>query len=442
LKRKYQGRINKGRGGFAVTGRKRLHGLLAWGFWIFLALGSAAAWMYVRYAVPDRLNLIVSEEEIFNFSLPPGVTLESESEEVVLSDASNIPAGQVHVQTDKAVSMYGATEGSFQVGMKLFGVIRMKDIQVDVVDTAYAMPCGVPVGIYLKANGVMVVGTGEIVNEAGNVVEPAYGVLKSGDYIEKVNGKALEDKNDLISAVSACNGAPVQLEVRRDGELMKMELNPVRAEDGSYKLGAWVRDDTQGIGTVTYVDMNGAFGALGHGISDSDTGMLVDIEGGELYETQILGIEKGASGKPGVMSGVIYYGKGTRLGAVASNTEEGVFGTVNSKFLETVRSEAIPIGFRQDAHKGQAFIRSNVSGEVKDYEIQIQKVDYTGLQKNKGMVIQVTDEELLELTGGIVQGMSGSPIIQDGKLIGAVTHVFIQDSTKGYGIFIENMLSH
>ena len=190
------------------------------------------------------------------------------------------------------------------------------------------------------------------------------------------------------------------------------------------------------------MDLNGSFGALGHGISDSDTGMLVDIEDGELYETQILGIEKGASGKPGVMSGVIYYGKGTKLGEVAANTDEGIFGTVNEKFKEAVQSQAIPVGFRQDVHKGQAFIRSDVSGEVKDYEIEIQKVDYSSLQKNKGMVIQVTDEELLRLTGGIVQGMSGSPIIQDGKLIGAVTHVFIQDSTKGYGIFIENMLSH
>ena len=170
--------------------------------------------------------------------------------------------------------------------------------------------------------------------------------------------------------------------------------------------------------------------------------MLVNIEGGELYETQILGIEKGASGKPGVMSGVIYYGSGTKLGEVDSNTEEGIFGQVNESFLETASAPAVPIGFRQDVHKGQAYIRSDVSGELKDYEIEIQKVDYSASHKNKGIVLQVVDEELLSLTGGIVQGMSGSPILQDGKLIGAVTHVFIQDSTRGYGIFIENMLEH
>ncbi len=416
-----------------MTRKQRLRRILIYVFWISLVFTAGFSWLYVEYAVPDRLNLIADEEEIFHFPLPPGITLESECEEVVLGNDSNIPPGEVHIQ---------AEHGSYRIGMKLFGMIRMKEIEVAATDGMYAIPCGVPVGIYLKSNGVMVIGTGQIVSEAGNVVEPSYGILKSGDYIEKVNGEEMTDKNDLISAVNACNGHEVRLEVRREGELMKIDLNPVRSEDGSYKLGAWVRDDTQGIGTMTYVDLNGSFGALGHGISDSDTGQLVDIEGGELYETQILGIEKGESGKPGVMSGVIYYGKGTRLGEVTSNTNEGIFGTVNERFLRAVSADAVPVGYRQDVHKGQAYIRSDVSGEIKDYEIEIQKVDQSNLQKSKGMVIRVTDPELLALTGGIIQGMSGSPILQDGKLIGAVTHVFIQDSTRGYGIFVENMLSH
>lgn len=423
-----------------MTRMGRRNRVLVWFFWISLIFTAMFSWVYINFAVPDHLNLVVSEEEIFDFALPPGVTFESECEEVVLGNASNIPDGKVRVQAAEPVSMYGTTEGSYRVGMKLFGIIDMKDIQVDVVNDMYAVPCGMPVGIYLKSDGVMVIGTGEIVNEAGNLVEPAFGILKSGDYIEKVNGKVMEDKNDLIEAVNACNGNEVHLEVRRDGELMKIDLDPVLAEDGSYKLGAWVRDDTQGIGTVTYVNMNGSFGALGHGISDSDTGRLVDVKEGELYETEILGIQKGESGNPGVMSGVIYYGNGTKLGDVTVNSDEGIFGTVNEKFLKNVESEAIPIGFRQDVKKGNAVIRSSVSGEVKDYDVEIQRVDHAALQKNKGMTIKVVDEELLELTGGIVQGMSGSPIIQDGKLVGAVTHVLVNDPTKGYGIFIEYML--
>lgn len=216
----------------------------------------------------------------------------------------------------------------------------------------------------------------------------------------------------------------------------------MRAEDGSYKLGAWVRDDTQGIGTLTYIDSNGNFGALGHGISDSDTGQVVEIEEGALYETEILGIEKGTVGNPGVMAGVIYYGPGSRLGSVEANTENGIFGKADARISESLNLEPVEIGYRQDVKKGQAWIRSDVSGELKDYEIEIQRVDYNPIQVNKSLVLRVVDQELLNLTGGIVQGMSGSPILQDGKLVGAVTHVFVQDSTRGYGIFVEDMLRH
>ena len=415
--------------------RKIATGMLCIVFFLFLG-----SWLYMQLAIPDHLNLMVSEEERFDFPLLPGVTFESECEEVVLGNRSNIPSGQVKIQTAEPISMYGTTEGSYRIGMKLFGIIEMKDIQVDVVSDTYAIPCGTPIGIYLKSNGLMVIGTGEIIDRFGQTVEPALGVLKSGDYIETVNGLPMDDKNDLIEAVNRGNGDIVQMEVRRNGELLRLDLTPVQAEDGTYKLGAWVRDDTQGIGTVTYVDQNRRFGALGHGISDSDTGQLVDVKEGELYATEILGIEKGAPGNPGVMSGVIYYGTGTKLGEVTVNSEEGIFGSVNERFLQTVEMDAIPVGFRQDVQKGPAVILSNVSGEVKEYDVEIQKVDHASIQKNKGMTIKVVDEELLELTGGIVQGMSGSPIVQNGKLVGAVTHVLVNDPTRGYGIFIENML--
>ena len=423
-----------------MTKRGRTRRMLVWSF-LGLALSFVGVlWIYVNFAIPDHLNLIVSEEEIFEIALPPGITFESEYEEVVLGNASDIPEGKVKIQPASPISMYGTAEGTYQIEMKLFGLIDMKEIEVSVGPDQYATPCGTSVGIYLKADGVMVIGTGEIINEAGNAVEPAFGILKSGDYIESVNGLRLKTKDDLIEAVNACSGEAVQMVVRRNGDLLNLEIEPAQAADGSYKLGAWVRDDTQGIGTMTYVTEDHSFGALGHGISDSDTGQLVVVEGGELYETEILGIEKGKSGNPGVMSGVIYYGPGTKLGEVTANAEEGIFGTVNAEFRSQMESEPIPIGFRQDVKKGAAVIRSSVSGEVKDYAIEIQRVDHASLQKNKGMTIKVVDEELLELTGGIVQGMSGSPIIQDGKLVGAVTHVLVNDPTKGYGIFIENML--
>ncbi|MFR4783484.1 MAG: SpoIVB peptidase S55 domain-containing protein [Pilosibacter sp.] len=229
-------------------------------FWISLVFTIGFSWVYIRYAVPDRLNLVVNEEEVFHFALPPGVTFESDSEEVVLKNASEIPQGMIRIERPDSVSMYGKNEGSYRVGMKFLGLIRMKDIQVEVVDGSYAIPCGMPVGIYLKSKGVMVIGTGQVTNDTGNVVEPAYGLLKSGDYIQTVDGEDLEDKNDLVDAVSASDGKTLALGIRRDGRRIEVDMTPVLAEDGSYKLGAWVRDDTQGIGTMTYVDMNGNFG--------------------------------------------------------------------------------------------------------------------------------------------------------------------------------------
>lgn len=420
----------------------RFRRCLIWTFWLGLVFTVGFTWYYLERRIPDRVSVVVQEQEEFDFQLPFGVTLLSESEEVVLGSKSNIPSGEIRLKSDESFSLYASNQGSYRLGMKLFGKIRFKEIEVDVVDTQYAIPCGSPIGIYLKSNGIMVIGTGRIQMEDGQETEPAYGLLESGDYIEAINGTPLRDKEALITELNHNGAKEAILTVRREGGAVEVRMNPVKADDGSYKLGAWVRDDTQGIGTMTYLDTNGNFGALGHGISDSDTGEVVEIQEGALYETEILGIEKGTVGNPGVMAGVIYYGPGTRFGTVEANTEVGIFGKANERFASRVQGEPLEIGYRQDVKKGRAWIRSQVSGELRDYEIEIQRVDCHPLQKNKSLVIHVVDEDLLELTGGIVQGMSGSPIIQDGKLIGAVTHVFVQDSTRGYGILMEDMLSH
>lgn len=429
-----------------MRGKQRFRRWLVITFWSSLLFTVGFTWYYLERQIPDHLSIVAREQEELQLELPFEVSFLSDSEEVVLGNPSNIPAGEVHLKTDQPLSLYARRQGSYRLGIKLFGKIRFKEIELDVVDSQYAVPCGVPVGIYLKSRGVMVIGTGRVTDAGGQEVEPAYGVLQSGDYIEAINGRPLQDKEALITSLNHLEGSEALLRIRRGGENFEVRLNPVRTDDGTYKLGAWVRDDTQGIGTMTYIDTNGNFGALGHGISDSDTGQVVEIENGAIYETEILGIEKGAAGSPGVMAGVIYYGPGSQLGTIASNTDVGIFGSANDRMKKAV-SDTVPfpplqVGYRQDVHKGEAWIRSDVSGQVKDYQIQIQRVDYNPVQKNKSMVIRVTDQELLRLTGGIVQGMSGSPIIQDGKLVGAVTHVFIQDSTRGYGIFVEDMLEH
>lgn len=409
-------------------------------FWAGLVFTAGYGWYYAEHQIPEHFSVAEGEETSFSLDLPLYTTLLSESEEVILKGDSGIPQDEIRIRPDQEFSLYARKDGNFRLGLKLFGTIPFKEISVNVEDASYAVPCGMPVGIYLKSRGVMVIGTGKVTDENGSEAEPAYGILQSGDYIEAINGQPLSDKEALITSLNRMGESEALLRVRRGGRELELSVDTVKTADGSRKLGAWVRDDTQGIGTMTYLKPDGGFGALGHGISDSDTGRVVEIENGALYETEILGIEKGSAGNPGVMAGVIYYGPGSRLGSVAQNTDCGIFGTVGQAFCDAVGQQTMEVGHRQDVKRGKAWIRSCVSGEACDYEIEIQRVDYSPAKENKSLVFQVTDERLLRLTGGIVQGMSGSPILQNGKLVGAVTHVFVQDSTRGYGIFVEDML--
>lgn len=419
---------------------KYFYRILSVVFWAGLVFTAGYGWYYAEHQIPEHFSVSEREETSFSLDLPLYTTLLSESEEVILKGDSGIPQEEIRIRPDQEFSLYARKGGNFRLGLKLFGTIPFKEISVDVEDACYAVPCGMPVGIYLKSQGVMVIGTGKVTDENGSEAEPAYGILQSGDYIEAINGKPLSDKEALITNLNRMGESEALLRVRRAGKELELSVDTVKTEDGSRKLGAWVRDDTQGIGTMTYLKPDGSFGALGHGISDGDTGRVVEIENGALYETEILGIEKGSAGNPGVMAGVIYYGPGSRLGSVAQNTDCGIFGTAGQAFCDGVKQQAVEVGHRQDVKRGKAWIRSYVSGEACDYEIEIQRVDYSPTRENKSLVFQVTDERLLRLTGGIVQGMSGSPILQNGKLVGAVTHVFVQDSTRGYGIFVEDML--
>ena len=409
-------------------------------FWAGLVFTAGYGWYYAEHQIPEHFSVAEGEETSFSLDLPLYTTLLSESEEVILKGDSGIPQDEIRIRPDQEFSLYARKDGNFRLGLKLFGTIPFKEISVNVEDACYAVPCGMPVGIYLKSRGVMVIGTGKVTDENGSEAEPAYGILQSGDYIEAINGEPLSDKEALITSLNRMGESEALLRVRRGGRELELSVDTVKTADGSRKLGAWVRDDTQGIGTMTYLKPDGGFGALGHGISDSDTGRVVEIENGALYETEILGIEKGSAGNPGVMAGVIYYGPGSRLGSVAQNTDCGIFGTAGQAFCDAVGQQTMEVGHRQDVKRGKAWIRSCVSGEACDYEIEIQRVDYSPAKEDKSLVSQVTDERLLRLTGGIVQGMSGSPILQNGKLVGAVTHVFVQDSTRGYGIFVEDML--
>lgn len=304
------------------------------------------------------------------------------------------------------------------------------------------IPGGMPIGIYMETDGVMVLGTDEIKSSDGSSTSPAKHLVKDGDYIVGIDEEEVENKQELIEVMQNMSKKTVILHLRRKMEYIDVKIHPAKDEEGKYKLGIWVRDNVQGLGTITFLNANSEFGALGHGIHDVDTSELLEISEGTLYETSIQNIKKGHNGSPGGMEGIIVYNHYNVLGSITSNTETGIYGKIDRVDKVFKKQEAYPAGSKEEIKTGKAYIRCAVSGEVKDYEIQITKIDLHPGEVNKGIEIRVTDEELLRITGGIVQGMSGSPILQDGKIVGAVTHVFVQDSTKGYGIFIENMLEN
>ncbi|MCD8053233.1 MAG: SpoIVB peptidase [Lachnospiraceae bacterium] len=316
-----------------------------------------------------------------------------------------------------------------------------EDIPVSASGETLVYPCGMAVGIYLQTSGVLIVGTGEVTDENGTVTNPAQGLVEAGDYIEKVNGQEVGSKTELVNTIRDQGDEPVELTVRRDGDERTVTIQPVRGDDGLYRLGIWVRDDTQGIGTLTYVTQDGSFGALGHGISDTDTGTLVEALSGSLYPALVTGIIRATSSVAGSLTGSIFYEESSCLGLISGNSDCGIFGTLSVDPEEDWGLTAVPVAAAEEVTEGTAILRSDISGELRDYEIEIEKVCPYDTE-NKNLVLRVTDPELLELTGGIIQGCSGSPILQNGKLVGAVTHVLLDDSTRGYGIFAETMLEN
>ena len=329
--------------------------------------------------------------------------------------------------------------GSYQIRCKWLGVLPLKTIKVHTVEKQEVLVSGSPVGIYMETKGVLVIDSGEITDREGIRRTPAERIIQSGDYICEIDGKVLTGKRQLMQLVRENQGEPMELQVIRHQETIKLEMTPVETEDGSYKLGIWVRDNIQGIGTLTYVEPNGTFGALGHGISDADTGERLEISDGDLYRADILSIRKGTAGTPGEIRGVINYREENRIGTICGNSQYGIRGQMEpGKYTESMKK--IPTGLKQEIQTGKAEIRCDIGDGIREYQCEILEIDSNAKDTNKCFVLRITDDDLLSRTGGIVQGMSGSPVLQNGKLIGAITHVFVNDPTKGYGIFIENMM--
>jgi len=299
-------------------------------------------------------------------------------------------------------------------------------------------PVGKTVGIYVNTKGILVIDTCDVTDLYGNTTSPAKNKLIKGDYITALNSEKISTKKQLINEITKCDGKDLDFSVDRNGKKINVVVSPVETGVNMYKIGIWVRDDLQGLGTVTYVE-NGKFGALGHSITDSDTGKLMKVSGGKLYLADIYGVEKGISGTPGEIEGMITYDDDNVVGSIEENKLYGIYGSVTDDFLQSISDEeSLEVADESEVTEGNAQIQTFVSGEKTLYDIQIVNI-HKNKNGDKEMEIKVTDKRLITLTGGIVQGMSGSPIIQNEKIIGAVTHVFVNDPTRGYAIFIDKM---
>lgn len=397
----------------------------------FALAGALASGWYVCYdSIPSQVRLIAEREQQMNFKVPASASIETDQ-------------GRMETGLYRPVTMVaGASETTYQMDVKWLGLIPLKSVEIQVVGEREVSAAGLPIGIFLKTKGVMVVGVGSFNDRNGAVHEPAKSHLAEGDYIVSYNGEEITGKKQFMSLLSENQGAEVLLGIERDGAYLEERVTPAQNQNGEYKMGIWIRDNAQGVGTLTFVDEQGNFGALGHGITDSDTGELMELGRGSLYGTKIVAVRKGTDGVPGELTGMIEYDDENVIGEITKNTPYGIFGHLNlEKLAENgIDLETQQIGLKQDIHLGAATMISSVNEEMKEYDIEITAIHMGNDGGNKGLELLVTDEELLNLTGGIVQGMSGSPILQDGKVVGAVTHVLVNAPEKGYGIFIEEML--
>lgn len=325
----------------------------------------------------------------------------------------------------------------FNVDLKIFGLIPFTKASVQVVDELQVAVLGNPFGMKIYTKGVLVVDMTDVETEKGTQNPAKNAGIKKGDYILSVNGKTLSTNEDLVDIVEKSNGEKLNFKVLRGKKEFNFKLNAVKStETDTYKIGLWVRDSSAGIGTLTfYSPATNIICGLGHGITDEDTGKILKIDSGEIVSAEIFSVEKGESGDPGKLKGRF---TNQTLGDIRLNCNGGVYCEPTGEFNITQLTE---VALKNEIKNGKAQILCTIDGDsprLFDCEISVKKSNFDSSTQN--MVITVTDKTLLETTGGIVQGLSGSPILQNGKLIGAVTHVLIDNPTKGYGIFAENML--
>ncbi|MBO6015443.1 MAG: SpoIVB peptidase, partial [Lachnospiraceae bacterium] len=330
----------------------------------------------IRRAVPDEINIREGWEEEIRFAVPMSAAIYEDS--VLASGLGGMQEREgmdkISVDTTTAMVMKANRCNYYQMELRLFGVLPLKTVSLNVVKTQTIYPVGLPIGIYVKTEGVLVVDMSEFESFDGTIVNPCRNVLRKGDYILQINGETVTGKQDLIRRIRRSGGKDLICTLQRNGVETTVKCSPVLADDGEYKLGIWIRDSAQGIGTLTYIDQRGGFGALGHGINDVDTDELMDLRYGGIYRTDIIGIERGKSGHPGELTGVISFEDAYQLGDVRRNTKGGIFGSIQSSRRHISQMTGITVGLKQEIRIGDAQILCKVGEKSGLYDVRITRL--------------------------------------------------------------------
>ena len=377
-------------------------------------------------SMPDKM--VVFEGEEINIKTLLGLNLMENNESIMAS--SNINNQKIN------------EVGVKKLTLNLFDKLPLKNINVSVLPRTKVIPVGNIAGVKLYTSGVLVVGMSEIEGKDNKVYKPYENTgIKEGDTITKINDKYISSTDDLIDNVNKSEGDTIEVTYIQNEQTKECSITPVKTNENEYKIGLWVRDSAAGVGTVTFYEpTTKTFGALGHGIADIDTGELLNIASGEFVTTRVLNITKGEKGNPGKIQGTIE--EQQTIGKISQNTAFGIYGKVdNITSLEIDASKEMEVALRDEIKLGKAKILCGLDNKnVQEYEIEIKKIYKENNYNNKSMEIEITDERLINKTGGIIQGMSGSPIIQNGKFVGAVTHVLVNNPKDGYAVFGDLML--
>lgn len=410
---------------------------------ILIALGIVAFCVSPQfrhiYGLPPHMRIIEGEAALFTVNFPLTVSVNPNNQSL------RVHSYPPDYLISRPVSLQPIKLGKATVDFNLLGFIPVRSVQVDVLPPLKLVPGGHSIGVVLHSQGVIVVGNSPVLSTKGDYQSPAKEAgIVVGDVILSINGTPVNSDSQVAEIIDISGKAKktVDMLVKRGDSRLNIGVTPTLcSETKRYRIGLFVRDSAAGVGTLTFYDPHSqTYGALGHVITDSDTNQPIDCEQGKIVLATVSGIQHGKRGQPGEKIGV-FIEESELLGDIRKNTQFGIYGKLNTLIGNDLYSEAIPVASMSQVQTGEAEMLTVVDGQtIERFSIEIQKINLQEAPEGKGLVIKVTDDRLLTKTGGIVQGMSGSPIIQNGKIIGAVTHVFVHDPTRGYGCFVDWML--